>query len=94
MDSLPSTPQILTTSKYLDWRADIQVSLCNKGYFRIILGRQVEPHQPVEKNKFLNYLDEDFGYLCTHISIDHLFQLKGLRIPRESWENLEELFGK
>ena len=39
-------------------------------------------------------LDEAFGYLCTHISRDLLFHLEGLRTPRESWENLEVLFGK
>ena len=59
-----------------------------------ILGRESKPHHPVEKNKFLNRLDEAFGYLCTHISRDLLFHLEGLRTPRESWENLEDLFGK
>ena len=83
MDSLPSTSQILTPLNYLDWRVDMKVSLCNKGYFKIILGREVEPHHPVERNKFLNRLDEAFGYLCTHISRDLLFHLEGLRIPRE-----------
>ena len=73
MDSLPSTPQILTPFNCVDWRAYMQVSLHNKGYFRIILGREVELHQLVERNKFLNCLDEAFHYLCTHISIDLLF---------------------
>ena len=72
----------------------MQVSLCNKGYFRMILGREIEPHHPVEKNKFMNHLDETFGYLCTHISRDLLFHLEGLRIFKESWENIEVLFGK
>ena len=81
MDSLPSTPRILTTSNYLDWRDNIQVSLCNKGYFRIILGSEFEPHQPIERNKFLNRLDEAFNYLCTHISKDILFHLECLRTP-------------
>ena len=85
MDSLPSTPRILTASNYLDWRVDMQVSLCNKEYFKIILGREVKPHRPVEKNKFLNRLDEAFGYLCTHISRDLLFHLEGLRTPRGAW---------
>ena len=82
MNSLPFTPQILTPLNYLDCREDMQVSLPNKGYFRIILRREVEPHHPVERNKFLNYLDEAFGYLCTHISRDHLFHLEGLSSPR------------
>ena len=72
----------------------MQVSLCNKGYFRIILGREAEPHHPAEKNKFMNRLDEGFGFLCTHISKDLLFHLEGLRSPKEAWENIEVLFGK
>ena len=72
----------------------MQLALRKLGYYRIILGREVEPHQPVEKNKFLNRLDEAFGYLCTHISIYLLFHLEGLRTPKESWEKIEYLFGK
>ena len=84
MDSQPSTPRILTPFNYVDWRADMHLSLCNKGYFRIILGREVEPHHLAEKYKFMNRLDEAFGYLCTHISRDLLFHLEGLRTPREA----------
>ena len=72
----------------------MQVSLRNNGLFRIMLGREVEPNNLVEKNKFLNRLDEAFGYLCTHITRDLFLHLEGLRTPRESWEKLEVLFGK
>ena len=72
----------------------MQVSLHNKGFFRIILGREAEPHHPVERNKFLNRLDEAFGYICTHISRDLLFHLEGLRTPKEAWVNIEDVFGK
>ena len=67
------------------------LALCKLAYYRIILGRKVEPHQLVEKNKFMNRLDEDFDYICTHISRDILFHLEGLRTPRESWEKLDVL---
>ena len=50
MDSLPSTSWILTPFKYLYWRENMQLALRNLGYYRIILGREVEPHQPVERN--------------------------------------------
>ena len=72
----------------------MQFSLLKLGYYRIILGRELQSHHPVEKNKFLNCLDEAFSYLCTHISRDLLFHLEGLRTPRESWEKLEYLLGK
>ena len=88
MDSQPCTPHILTPFNYVDWRVDMQVSLCNKEFFSIILGREAEPHHLAEKNKFLNCLDESFGYLCTHICRYFPFHLEGLRTPKESWENL------
>ena len=72
----------------------MKLTLCNHGYLRIILGREVEPHYPIEKKKFLNHCDEAFSYLCTHISRYILFHHQGLRTPTESWEKLENLFGK
>ena len=72
----------------------MQLALRKHGYHRTVLGREVEPHHPVERNKFLNRLDEAFDYLCTYISKDLLFHLEGLRTPREAWEKLEDLFGK
>ena len=62
----------------------MQLDLCKHGYHRIIHGWEVEPHQPVEQNKFLNYCDEAFWYLCTYISRDILFHVEGLRTPREA----------
>ena len=56
MDSQPSIPWILTPFNYVDWREDMEFSLHNKGYFRITLGREVEPHHLVEKKKFLKPL--------------------------------------
>ena len=72
----------------------MRVSLGNKGLFGMITGRESEPQHPAEKNKFMNPLNEAFGFLCTHISRDFLFHLEYLRTPKESWEKLEVLFGK
>ena len=72
----------------------MQLALRKHGYHMIIHGWEVEPHQPVEWNKFLNHCDEAFGYLCTYISRDLLFHLEGLRTPREVWEKLDSLFNK
>ena len=94
MSSQTPEPQILTTSNYLDWSIDMQLSLCKHGYHWNIHGWEPEPHQPIEQNKFLNHCDEAFGYLCTYISRDLLFHLEGLRTPREAWEKLDRLFNK
>ena len=62
--------------------------------FRMKMGREVEPHQYVEKSKFLNRLDEAFDFICIHISRDLLFHLEGIRTPKEAWDNIEFFFGK
>ena len=72
----------------------MQVSLCHLGLFRMTMSRETEPHHPIEKNKFLNWLDEAFGFLCTHISRDLMFHLEGLKTLKEYLENLKSLFGK
>ena len=58
------------------------------------MSREAEPQQYVEKNEFLNQLDEAFGFMCTHISRDILFRLKGLRTPKKAWDKLEYLLGR
>ena len=72
----------------------MQVALCKLCLFRMTMGREIEPQQYVEKNKFLNRLDEAFDFMCTHIYRDILFHLAGLRTLKEAWENIEYLFGK
>ena len=95
MENLASlSPRILTPFNYIDWREDMQMALRNKGLFRMTMGREAEPQQYVEKSKFLNRLDEAFSFMCIHISRDLLFHLEGLRTPKETWDNLEYLFGK
>ena len=72
----------------------MQLALRKHGYHKIIHGWELEPHQPVERNKFLNHYNVAFMYLCTNISRDILFHLEGLETPKEAWENLENLLGK
>ena len=60
----------------------------------VTMGREIEPQQPIEKLKYLNKLDEEFGFMCIHISRELLFHLEGLLTPKEVWEKLKSLFGK
>ena len=64
----------------------MQVSLHKLGLFRMTMGREIETNHPIEKNKFLNQLDEAFGFLCTHISNNILFHLEGLKTPKNIGE--------
>ena len=72
----------------------MQFALHKLDLYRMNMCIEIEPHHPIEKNKFLNWFDESFGFLCAHISRDLLFHLEGLKTPKESWEELKCLFGK
>ena len=56
--------------------------------------KEVKPQQPLENLKYLNKLDEYFGFMCIHISRVLLFYIYGLKTPREVWKNIESLLGK
>ena len=58
------------------------------------MGREVESQQPLQKLKHLNKLDEEFGFMCIHISRELLFHLEGMKNPKEVWENIKSSFGK
>ena len=62
------TPNILTPFNYLDWRDNMKIVLRNKGMYMVTMGKEVEPQQPLENSKYLNNLDEAFGFMCIHIS--------------------------
>ena len=70
------------------------MALHNKGLYMMTMGREAEPQQYVDNSKFLNWLDEAFGFMCIHISMDLFFHLEGLRNPKEVWDKPEYLFGK
>ena len=72
----------------------MQIALRNKGLYRVTMGREVEPQQYLEKSKYMNKLDEAFGFMCIHISRELLFHLDGLKTQKEVWDKLESLFGK
>ena len=76
------SPRILTPFNYLDWRVDMQIVLCNKGLYRVRMGKEDEPQRALEKSKYMNKLDEAFGFMCIHISRDLLFHLDVLKTPR------------
>ena len=72
----------------------MQIVLRNKGLYKVTMGKEVEPQHPLEKLKYLNKLDETFGFMCIHISRELLFHLDGLKNQREVWQKVESLFGK
>ena len=91
-NSTTLTPKIITPFNYHDWREDMKTSLCNKIINRMTTRREVEPQQHIEKIKYLDGLDEYFGYMWIDISKEILFHLGGLMIPKELWDKLKSFF--
>ena len=58
------------------------------------MGIEVEENYVVEKYKYLNRLDEAYGFLCLSISRELLFHIDSLKTLDEVWVKLESLFGK
>ena len=82
-NSTDLTPRILAPFNYMDWRGDMQIMLHNKCVYRVIMDKEFVHQQPLEKLKYLNKLDEAFGFMCIHFSRELLFHLDGLKTPRE-----------
>ena len=61
----------------------MQIVLCNKDLYMVTMGKEVEPQHPLENSKYMNKLDEAFGFMCIHISRELLFHLDVLKTPRE-----------
>ena len=47
------------------------------------MGKEVKPHETLEKSKYLNKLDEASGFIYIHISRELLFYIDGFKTPRE-----------
>ena len=81
-NSLTLNPKIVTPFNNLDWRKNMQIVFLNKGLYKVTMGREFEPQQYLEKSNYLNKLDEAFGFMCIHISMELLFHIDGLKTPK------------
>ena len=72
----------------------MEIQLCSKVLYRVTMDIEVEPNKIVDKEKYLNKLDEAYKFLCLSISRDLIFHIKGLNTPKEFWDKLSSLFEK
>jgi hypothetical protein len=68
--------------------------LRSKGLYRITLGKEKKPTDADKKVKWDNRNDEACGLIRMSISLDLRFHLQKIDKPKESWENIECVFGK
>ena len=71
----------------------MQIVLRNNILCIVTMGKEGESRAAIKKSKYLNKLDEAFGLMCIHISIELLFHIVELKTPREVWLKLESMFG-
>ena len=81
-NSASLTARIFTPFNYIDWRDDMQIVLHNKGMYMLTMDREFKPQKNLEKSKYLNRLDEAFGFVCIHMSREIIFHLYGLKTPK------------
>ena len=65
-----------------------------QGLYKVTMGTWVEPNSTIEKLKYFNRLDEDFGMLCLKILREILFHVDNISTPNEVFLRIESLFGK
>jgi hypothetical protein len=82
VDKMDYPPQIiLAPFNYYQWKTQIIILSRGKGFYRITMGIETEPHSAMEKAKWLNRMDEAFGLLCLSISHDLLFHIESDTTP-------------
>ena len=47
----------------------MKIALQRKSLYKVTMWKEVEPQEIIEKSKYVNKLDEDFCFMCIHISI-------------------------
>ena len=64
---------LLTSFNYHQWKEDMEIHLCSRGLYQVIMNTELEPNAVAEKIKYWNKLDEAYGFLCFSISKDFIF---------------------
>jgi hypothetical protein len=62
--------------------------------YRLTMATEIKPASTIEKSKYINRMDDAYGALCMHISLELLFYVSSSKTPNEIWTTMEGLFGK
>ena len=79
---------ILSPFNFLEWKAEIEIILREKGLYKVTMEIEEDPNAATEKIKWHNKRDEAYGLLCLSNSRDLLFHLNGLTSPNKVWEKI------
>jgi hypothetical protein len=85
---------VLMPHNYFKWKLKIIHHLRCRGLYQIKMATEVEPTSTIDKNRYLNCMDEAYGLICMSMSLDILFHIEACTTPDEIWTKLEDLLGK
>jgi hypothetical protein len=74
--------------------AQYGIESSNIGLYRLTMGTETEPTSSIEKYKYLNWMDEAYGTICSLISLELLFHIYSYKTLNEVWTTMEGIFGK
>ena len=63
----------LNSFNYHEWKDNIEILFRNKGLYRVTMALEIEPNAVVEKARWHNNKDEDYGLLCLSLSLSSYF---------------------
>ena len=70
------------------------IQLKSKGLYWVTMRTEHKTNYAMEKAKYFNRLDEEFGMICINTSRDFLIRVEIIGTPNEVWLKIESLFGK
>jgi hypothetical protein len=85
---------LLTPHNYFKWKLKILHQLRCRVLYQITMAIEIEPTSTIEKNRYLNCIDEEYNLLCMSMSHELLFYIEACTTLDEIWTKLEDLFGK
>ena len=64
MDQPQLSSVILTPFNFFEWKPKVLLLLRSKEFYKITMGSELELNSTVEKLKYFNRMDEEFGIIC------------------------------
>ena len=61
---MEQTRVLLNPFNYFEWKAKMVIQLMLKWLYRVTMGTEIEPNFVVEKAKYFNIIEEEFGMIC------------------------------
>ena len=80
---MASSVDPLTPFNYQEWNGYMEIQLRSKRLYNVTMDTTIEPNHVVDKQRYLNKMDEAFGFLCLSISKYLHFHVTGLKNPKE-----------